>query len=395
LPSETNPSDVPAPQPIRRLGKGRRALRWIGGAVYTVVACEIFIRVFAPQPILPRYVVATSYGIRGNEPNRSYWQQSSEYKVQIRVNSKGVRADREIPYEKPDGVKRIVVLGDSFGMGYEVDLKETFLAVMERELAEAGLKVEVVNCSVSGHGNAEELITLREEGLKYNPDLVLLSWQETDYDDNVRSNLFKLENGKLVPKSKVFLPGVKVQALLFSFPPYRWMGENSHLYSFARERLAGMVKDALMVMKQQKPTTKKEAPRTAPPQTQPAAGVLPSTQPATRPIAPPPLSVPASLTVSLIEAIGAEARSHGATFLILDVPRRIDRVRFVSAFPEKAPGVPFDFPVCSPLEALRAYKGELLFWEKSHYHFTPLGCRIVGETLAQHILKHGLLEKPN
>ena len=82
----------------------------------------------------------------------------------METNSKGVRSDREIPYEKPAGVKRIVVLGDSYGMGYEVTLEDSFLGVMERRLQESGIEAEVVNLSVSGHGTAEELITLKEEG---------------------------------------------------------------------------------------------------------------------------------------------------------------------------------------------------------------------------------------
>jgi len=96
----------------------RLAGKIVFAAAYVLVAGEFFMRIFAPQAMLPRYVCATDYGIRGNEPNRSYWHTTPDYRVNIRTNAKGIRAHGEIPYEKPEGVKRIVLLGDSFGMGY-------------------------------------------------------------------------------------------------------------------------------------------------------------------------------------------------------------------------------------------------------------------------------------
>ena len=80
-------------------------------------AAEIFLRTFDPRPMLPRYVQAGDFGIRVNMPNQTYVHHTPEYRVEIRTNSKGMRSNVDYPYEKPAGVKRIVVLGDSFGMG--------------------------------------------------------------------------------------------------------------------------------------------------------------------------------------------------------------------------------------------------------------------------------------
>src|SRR5262249_46028448 len=161
---------------------------------YTVIAAELYLRHVAPVPILPRYVIASSYGIRVNQPNNVYYQITPECYVRMETNSKGIRSSREIPYEKPAAVKGIVALGDSFGRGYEVEQEQMFLTQMEQALNKAGVRCEVVNLSVSGHGNAEELIALREEGLKYDPDLVLICWGSTDLDDNTRSALYRLDN---------------------------------------------------------------------------------------------------------------------------------------------------------------------------------------------------------
>ncbi len=51
-------------------------------------------------------------------------------------------------------------------MGYGVELKDTFSETVSRILSDKGIKNEVINLSVSGFSNAEELLTLTNEGLK-------------------------------------------------------------------------------------------------------------------------------------------------------------------------------------------------------------------------------------
>ncbi|MEZ4290376.1 MAG: hypothetical protein R3E53_07505 [Myxococcota bacterium] len=52
--------------------------------------------------------------------------------------------------------------------------------MLEQELRRAGLQVEVLNAGVSGYSNAEALLYLERELLKYDPDLVLLSFFAND-----------------------------------------------------------------------------------------------------------------------------------------------------------------------------------------------------------------------
>src|SRR5581483_4628017 len=90
------------------------------GVFWTIAAAELFLRYLHPVPVIPRYVTAGEFGIRVNEPNKTYWHTSADFRIQIHTNSRGIRADREFSYDKPQGTKRIVVLGDSYAMGYEV-----------------------------------------------------------------------------------------------------------------------------------------------------------------------------------------------------------------------------------------------------------------------------------
>ena len=53
-----------------------------------------------------------------------------EFRVRVRINSNGLR-DREYPYEKGEGVFRILVLGDSFSAALQVPLEQIWHEIIE------------------------------------------------------------------------------------------------------------------------------------------------------------------------------------------------------------------------------------------------------------------------
>ena len=363
--------------------------------LYSVIAAELYLRYLAPVPMLPRYVVATSYGVRANQPNVTYYHTTPECYVKMEINSNGIRSDREIPYTKRPGLKRIVVLGDSYGMGYEVNQDEMFVTQMQRHLEEAGVDCEVVNLSVSGHGNAEELITLRAEGFKYEPDLVLVCWHSTDLDDNVRSALYRLEGGKLVRDRPSYLPGTKMQQRLASYALYRWISENCQLYSFVREEVAGKFKD-LFLRAPGGQEKQADAVASSKPE-QPAPGPGENAPGSPRKDGKPRLLTdPERLSIVLLQEIQEEAKKHGASTLVLDIPEVAwKHVDIFSKFPPVPEGEDFGLRVVSPVERFhKAPPDELIFRKRGHSHLTPLACRIVGELLSETILKEHLLGEP-
>lgn len=93
-----------------------------------------------------------------------------EFDYRVTINSQGLR-DREHAYEPAQGVVRIALLGDSMAWGWGVDDGLDFADLVEDAL---GPDVEVVNLSVPGYGNDQEWLTLRGEGARYAPDIVLL-----------------------------------------------------------------------------------------------------------------------------------------------------------------------------------------------------------------------------
>ena len=93
--------------------------------------------------------------------------------------------------EKPAGVQRVVVLGDSFVEGVHVPIDALFHRQLEVALDRPERQVECVSQAHSGWGQLEELAQLREVGLRYAPDLVLVEF--LPFND-VRDNSAELEH---------------------------------------------------------------------------------------------------------------------------------------------------------------------------------------------------------
>ena len=92
-------------------------------------------------------------------------------------NSEGFK-DYEYRIEKPNNTFRIIALGDSMTEGVFVAVNDTWPKQLERKLNKLNLTLqfEVFNFSIAGAGTLEEVKTLEEKGLKYNPDMVILAF---------------------------------------------------------------------------------------------------------------------------------------------------------------------------------------------------------------------------
>jgi len=98
----------------------------------------------------------------------------------VELNSHGLRDD-EIPYDKPPGEKRVLVLGDSVTFGWGVSQGETFSDRMEYLLNESsGDRWEVINSGVNGYNTEQEAAYLHIKGTRYSPDIVVLVYVSND-----------------------------------------------------------------------------------------------------------------------------------------------------------------------------------------------------------------------
>ncbi len=116
------------------------------------------------------------------EPSPSYlrWKMRPDLDMvwngaPFHTDSRGFRTP-EVAIPKPPGVYRIVFFGSSNTMGHGVGDDEAYPRLMEAWLNQAappGVRVEVVNLSVSGDSPSRRLLRMTEEAAQYQPDWLL------------------------------------------------------------------------------------------------------------------------------------------------------------------------------------------------------------------------------
>ncbi|MBI5822217.1 MAG: SGNH/GDSL hydrolase family protein [Verrucomicrobia bacterium] len=172
-------------------GASSRCRRWLGRLALLTVAlllllcsAEIAFRILGWRPltdvefdpVFGRRFVPGKVGVT-----------TIESFVVSRINSHGFR-DREYSFEKPPGVFRIVVLGDSFVEALQVPLEKSFHKLLEARLnAAAGARrFEVISFGMSGNGTGQELLYYRHWALRFKPDLTLVGiyWQNDIVDNS-------------------------------------------------------------------------------------------------------------------------------------------------------------------------------------------------------------------
>lgn len=133
--------------------------------------------------------------------------------VLYKINNQGFRDD--VDYQKQKNKKRIIVFGDSFVFGFGVENHNTFPKILEKLT-----NYEVLNFGVVGYDPGQYFLSLKNEGLSYQPDIVIYGiYLGNDIVDITRDHLFhgdrykpyfEIENGDLVLKN-VPVPQERVQ----------------------------------------------------------------------------------------------------------------------------------------------------------------------------------------
>jgi hypothetical protein len=160
----------------------------------------------------------TGWSLEPGAEGRSY-NDLYEYDVAVKINSRGIRSPESIGYDKPEGVYRILVLGDSFVEAIQVEMEEMFGRRLDELLNEKGYRVEVISAGVGGWGNDQELLWLQNEGYKYHPDLILLTiFARNDFMNNYQP----LEAANMGANNKPYFqlePDGELSLHLFPFDP--------------------------------------------------------------------------------------------------------------------------------------------------------------------------------
>jgi lysophospholipase L1-like esterase len=170
------------PAEVTTAGQAREPRRLRGAALATVIvsvllAClfvEGLARLFFPSwaPRTGRVTQFWQFDARygwAHVPGSVGEFESYGIRAPVVINGKGFRGP-EIAYARTPGLRRAVILGDSFVWGFGVPETEMFVTKLQSRLS----GVELVNLGVSGYGTDQELLLYRDEGRKYDADLVVV-----------------------------------------------------------------------------------------------------------------------------------------------------------------------------------------------------------------------------
>jgi len=153
----------------------KKILLILFGVFISLAVCEAGLRILGYKFSGSTYTADPLLGW-SLRPGASAWE-ADEGVAWSKINSHGFR-DRERALNKPAGVYRIAVLGDSGTEARQVDMDKTYTSLTEKELNRRHCfgegEVEVLNFGVPGYGTGQELLLLRDRVWKFSPDMIVL-----------------------------------------------------------------------------------------------------------------------------------------------------------------------------------------------------------------------------
>jgi lysophospholipase L1-like esterase len=104
--------------------------------------------------------------------------------VPVSISSQGLR-DRDYSLEKPAGVVRVLMLGDSLTFGWGAPVDGTTAKALERLLNAGGgnRRYEVVNTGVGNTNTAMQTAYFIDKGQAFDPDVVILNYFINDAEE--------------------------------------------------------------------------------------------------------------------------------------------------------------------------------------------------------------------
>jgi hypothetical protein len=199
-----------------------------GLVALAIVATELLVRRLAPAYLVETrgiHVFSPEYGWIGR-PGAV----ASMGSGRVTLNRNGYRGP-ELPPRRDGGPTRVVVIGDSIAFGYGVADEQTFTHLLDTR--DKG--IAAANMGVQGFGPGQELLVLQREGLRADPDVVVLAvCFRNDLADAVLP--VALYNGvnprpryRLVADQLVLDDaGVRLSAFA---RVVSWLSDHSHLYN--------------------------------------------------------------------------------------------------------------------------------------------------------------------
>ena len=144
--------------------------------IITLGILEGYFRFFSPMQTFENHTTSAFGMPTAFRANIESDQLFGEFPFHIKTNSKSLRNFREVNYEKPKDVYRILCIGGSIFDASGVNNDETFAYYLDKKLNDRGSKskFEVINAGKSTWELADFFTYFKNEGYKYQPDLIII-----------------------------------------------------------------------------------------------------------------------------------------------------------------------------------------------------------------------------
>lgn len=279
---------------------------------------------------------------------------------EVRINRLGLRGP-EPGLGRPPGVRRVVVLGDSFAFGLGVDEPHTFGAQLANLLSRTA-PTEVLNLGVIGYATDQELLLFEELGPRLRPDLVVLVMCDNDFQHNTQDFVYDAYYKPFFEGSPLTLEGTPVPRLNRAQAARLWLGRHSNLWNAFRTgqasdpRLASLL-DSFQVA----------VPRTT-------------------------TEEPVDLAFRLLERLRARAHDEKAELVIFNTGHRGERLRLYQALrPRLDAGGFLHFSFEGALQQARTEQ-PARYWDfGSDFHWNVAANRLAAEVTHFYIARWGLI----
>ena len=148
----------------------------IVAVLISLVLVEVYLRLTAPQAV---YAIKYCYLGWCHVSGVSFVHggETGEFVTNVEYNLQGLR-DYESGIDKPVGSRRVLIFGDSYAEGLEVEIEDVLAKRLERSFNKCfpDHPVQVINFGVSAYDTAQEWWYFKKEGVRYQPDLVVVIW---------------------------------------------------------------------------------------------------------------------------------------------------------------------------------------------------------------------------
>ena len=170
---------------LRHLAVNLAILAGTLAACLLVFELVVFRLVLKPDDVLPN--VTVNGVVRYMPGTHATFRHPDGRETLVTINAEGWNSTKPAyPLAKTPGVLRVAVIGDSYVHGSFVNVEEGFPEVIERELAAAGVRAEVLRFGMDGAPLSQYLHVLRREVAAYKPDVVLVQLIHNDFDESYR-----------------------------------------------------------------------------------------------------------------------------------------------------------------------------------------------------------------